>query len=350
MKKDLHGDNRLIGRSRLAAVVVVLMVLTGLGMWHTAGGERPDRELYIRRPSAVMGTESSLAAVVAPGGRSRAEEALEAAERSLRRVEALMSAWIEDSELSRLNRAGAGIETPLSPETLAVLRAARAAYDRTGGAFDVTCRPLIELWREAERQGRMPTGEQIEQARAESRWDHFELTESGAVKSVATARIDLGGIAKGYGIDRAAEALEGAGLMGGMVFVGGDLALFGEPSAGHGWPVRVRDPADENASLGMVVLSGGAVCTSGDYARYGEIQGRRLSHIIDPRTGWPAESASSVTVLAPDALTADVWATALAVLGPEGFDMLPEGVEALMLTGSPEATRLERTAGFPELE
>jgi len=153
MQKD-----RLIG----GLLILTLIVLVGVGLWKTSGRQAPDRIAtdriaVVRRCRAVMGTSCTLAAVVPPGEQAHAEEVLQEAEAVLRRAEARMSSWLDDSEIGRLNAAEAGEEVPLSPQTLEVLRIARRANVQTGGAFDVTCRPLVELWREAGKRGVVPS-------------------------------------------------------------------------------------------------------------------------------------------------------------------------------------------------
>jgi len=325
-----------------------VVVLVSIGLWRTAGHETDDRIAVVTRPKRVMGTTCALAAIVRYRERTRAEDALSRAEAGLRTVEARMSVWLADSEVSRLNAAGAGEEIPLSPECLAVLRAAREAAGRTGGAFDVTCGPLVELWRRAGEAGVVPAESQRSDARAASNWDLLELTDRGAIKRADGVRVDLGGIAKGSGIDEAAAALCDAGMVGGMVVVGGDLACFGEQAQGRDWPVDVKDPFG-SGRIAELRVRAGAVATSGNYARYVEVAGKRYSHIIDPRVGRPAEGAQSVTVVAPSALTADVWATALSVLGPEGLGRLPSHVDALMIVGSKDDHQILCTPGFRAL-
>lgn len=336
--------DRLIG----GLLILTLIVLVGVGLWKTSRRGAPDRIAVERRCRAVMGTSCTLAAVVPPGSEAHAEEVLQEAEAVLRGAEARMSSWLDDSEIGRLNAAEAGQEVPLSAETLEVLRLARKANVRTGGAFDVTCRPLIELWREAAKRGVVPDQSELAEARAASNWELIELSETGATKRAATARVDLGGIAKGFTIDRAADVLRRPNLSGGMVDVGGDLVCFGNPPEGESWPVDVQNPLGPG-HLTRLRLSGGAVCTSGGYARFTEIDGKRYSHIIDPRTGRPAEAALSVTVVAATAVTADIWATALSVLGTEGLEQLPDGVEAMMMVGTEKDHQTVSTDGFHEL-
>lgn len=311
-------------RFRFTVVLLAAAVLAGLALWRVT--ESPvTRE---RRPAAIMGTESLLRAV---GTRRAVKEGLAAAEVALRRVEALMSTWLEVSELARFNRAGANEDVDLSQETLTVLGEARRLHGATGGAFDVTCRPLIELWREAGRTRRLPDDEEVGAARAASRWAMIELGARTARKRTASARIDLGGIAKGYGIDRAVEALRSLGCDAGLVEVGGDLRAFGDAPGDGIWDLGIRGPAGEGI-LGRLGVRDAAVCTSGPYHRQVVIAGRRYSHIVDPRTGRPADRTSSVTVVASTALLADAWATALSVTGHPGLRRLPEiGVDALVV-------------------
>ncbi len=337
MRKD-----RLIG----GALIAALIILVAVGLWKTADTRQDDRIGVQQTYRGVMGTDCTLAAVVTGDSqRPLAEKALGEAADSLREVEARMSSWLDASEISRLNRSPAGVKVPLSPQTLDVLRSALDAYEQTGGAFDVTCRPLIELWREAGKRGTPPDEEQLRQARAQSNWDLIELQEDGAVKHADTARVDLGGIAKGYAIDAAVELMGRERFHGGLVNLGGDLRCFGKPPAGERWSVDIRNPNGAKL-LAQLQLPGGAVCTSGNYERFNEIGGRRYSHIIDPRSGNPVDKIVSVTVVAPTAMTADIWATALSVLGPAGMDRLPDGVEAMMLDAAGSETRRHESPGF----
>jgi thiamine biosynthesis lipoprotein len=330
----------------------VLLALTVFATWWTAGD---DLDLRLARPARIMGTETELKAVAPVRRADLAGKALADAEAALRRVEALMSAHLDSSELSLIN-AGKEGAYPLSGELGEVLLAGRAFYDQTAGAFDVTCRPIIELWEQAGKAGIMPTERQRLEARAKSNWEQVTIEPGGraVLKKTATACFDLGGIAKGYGIDKATEAMMKAGLVGGVVDVGGDLRCFGRPPGGQYWPVHVRNPFGEG-TLATLNMQDGAVCTSGNYERYAIIRGERYSHIVDPRGGpracmaLPASSTPpSVTVIAPTAMVADAWATGLSVLGPEGLKLLPagSGIEAMVVTGGPDNYKLHMTQGF----
>ena len=313
------------------ATLALLFVCTVVALYQTRSRGKGAERMLTRQPEGIMGTSCLLVVRSGPDGEEQAQLALDAAEAALRTVEARMSNWIDASEISRLNAAPEGRVIELSPELAYVLHAARNAWVQSDGAFDATCRPLIELWKRASKQNRMPTPEAIREAREASQWTDFVLEDNHIMKTRATARIDLGGIAKGYGIDRALLAMQQVGVPGGMVNVGGDLRAFGMgPEGRAGWTIDVRDPFSDGLQ-GQFTLSAGSVCTSGDYARPVVVEGVAYSHIIDPRTGMPAEGVPSASVIAPTALEADIWATALSVLGFEGLGHLPEQVQARLL-------------------
>ncbi|MBN1341591.1 MAG: FAD:protein FMN transferase [Phycisphaerae bacterium] len=298
-------------------------------------------------PRGIMGTTCSLRVVVRGDQTERGQEVLKAAEAALRRVEGLMSSYRADSEVGRFNTAPAMEWVALSPETTWVLRLARSFVDQTDGAFDVTARPIIELWKRCGREGRLPSEDEIEKARAASNWDAIRFAGYAVHKSAATTSVDLGGIAKGYAIDQAILVMQRAGCRGGLVDVGGDVRCFGLKPDASQWRIGVRDPFGKEL-WGKLLITDRAACTSGDYLRYVEIAGERYSHIVDPRSGMPAKVAASVTVLAKDATTADAWATGLSVLGPDGLTRLPRGggLEAMMITGDAGGPKVHMTDGF----
>ena len=343
-------DERVRGRIFGWIGLTGIALLVAVGLWKTRGS-LPERMAFSSHPEGIMGTECSLTAVVSADNRAkRAERALQDAEAALRRVDVLMSTYMNNSEISRFNAASAGETVPMSQQTLEVLRTARAFVLQTDGAFDVTCRPLIQLWKRAGKQGVLPTPEELSQARAMSSWDDIRLLETGAVKSVSSARIDLGGIAKGYAIDRAIDAMVAAGCSGGLVNVGGDLRCFGGKSDTTGYEIDINSPF-ESRIWTTIKIRNGAVCTSGNYARFVTIAGRRYSHITDPRTGMPADAVPSVTVIAPTAVVADAWATTLSVLGPSGLKLLSGsgGIDAMIVAGTSQDYRIHTTKGFIEM-
>ncbi len=338
----------------LAVVFVITVVLTLAWRVLTA----PDSRLvsHTVHPPGVMGTHCTLVAVEARPG-EHVPAALDAAEEALRAAEMRMSTYIELSELSKLNAADAGPLPQLSPPLAEVLAFARRMHVPTAGAFDPTCLPVFRLWAEAGGQDRLPSDADLAAARALCGWDKWPADAGGLRKTVAGAGIGLGGVAKGWAIDRAVEAMQDAHVAGGLVDVGGDIRCFGPSPAARPWVLAIRNPfikarpGEDPNYFGTVEVSAGAVCTSGNYMRFSEIGGRRYSHIVDPRTARPVEIAPSVTVVAPTAAEADAWATALSVLGPAGLDRLDPngGVEAMLVVGGPKDYRIHRTDGFAEL-
>lgn len=304
--------------------------------------------LFRVQPQGIMGTTCSLTVVATSAEMEKVKLALQSAENALRQVEAQMSTHLEASMVSRINQAAAGEKVELTPELLTLLRKSKRLAQETDGAFDVTCRPMLQVWKQAGQQGRLPNESELDEARTHSGWAGFAFEENAIVKVRKGAQIDLGGIAKGYGIDRAAEAIRRGGFENFLVEVGGDIRCGGMQPDGRPWLVAVQNPFYAFA-IGEVALNEAAVCTSGNYQRFVEIDGKRYSHILDPRSGYPAEMTPSVTVIAPDTTTADVWATALSVLGVEGLSRLPEGVEALIVMGTDDGNySLAATGGMTD--
>jgi len=297
-----------------------------------------------------MGTLATVTAVGPDGAAAR--QAVEAGYARLDDVNRLMSDYREDSEVSKLNRLGAGVGIGLSRETFECLRVAAKISAASGGAFDVTCRPLIMLWRAAAKRGTLPTDEELRQVREVVGWEKLEMAdEQQAVrKRVAGLEVDLGGIAKGYALDLAAEAMRKAGAQSALIDVGGDVLAVGRQADGNPWRIGVKHPFREGLIVRLSLVDR-AVATSGVQQRFFEIDGKRHSHIIDPRTGWPAAEAPSVTVIARDGITADAWATVFSVLSvAEGKALLAKDgapdVEVMWITGSAAEPVIDRSEGF----
>jgi len=338
-------------KNRLPVLLVALGLVLLFG-WacREATTETASQRVFRYEPAGVMGTVCTLALVADRDQAVAAQRQFESVEAELRRLEALLSTWIESSQISRFNAADAGQPLFLDQEVMTVLRLGHELHSSTAGTFDITARPLIELWRRAGQEGLLPSEDELTAARAESTWDHIHLAAGEVRKDHSSTRVDVDGIAKGHAIDRALEVLRDSGARGGMVEIGGDLRLFGQGPEGQTWKVAIRSPFADT-SWAEIELQQGAVCSSGDYARSVEIDGQRYSHIIDPRSGWPTEETPAVTVVGPDAATADAWATALSILGDAGLDLLhdEDGLEALVVTGTPDDYRVEVTPGFRKL-
>jgi thiamine biosynthesis lipoprotein len=327
-------------------VGLLLLVLGGL-FWSIFRGRQSVAQKTIT--PLVMGTTSRLTAV---GDARQLDAALSAAQAALESVNARMSTYLPESELSRWNRSETGTEIVLSSSTRNVLQQALVLSRQSDGAFDVTVRPLLRVWQKAGESGRLPNPEELAAAQARVGADKLQFEGPRVRKRAPGMEITLDAIAKGYAIHQAVLEMQQFGLVGGLVDVGGDIECFGRPLEGDSWRVAVQHPAADTHLLVLNCQTDDgtlAICTSGDYRRFVELNGQRYSHIIDPRTGQPARAASSVTVIGPTAPIADGWATACSVLGPQdGPRCLAQqpGLEALFVSGSPTAAQLVETPGF----
>ncbi len=238
-------------------------------------------------------------------------------------VDRRMSTYRADSELSRFNAAEAGRWMPVSTDTFAVVERSRAVHGLTAGAFDPTVGPIVDLWGFGPGGGRdvVPPAEQIADAAVAVGLDRVESRddEPAIRKQVAGVRLDLSGVAKGFAVDLVAEHIERAGAEDYLVEVGGELRAGGHGPGGRPWRVGIEKPTlAANDMQHVVHLGGEAMATSGNYRIFFERDGRRYSHIVNPRTGRPVEhDLASVTVLAPTTLEADALSTSLLVLGAE---------------------------------
>jgi thiamine biosynthesis lipoprotein len=274
-----------------------------------------DEALQLReRELGVMGT--SLEIRVLGENPDALERALDAAIAEIQRVEDLMTDW-RPSELTRLNDA-AGAGPHVVPAELAELIArALQVGELTGGAFDVTYAGVGKLWDFKQTPPVIPAADEIERALKCVGYDRVRVDlEKNTVDLPAGMRIGLGGIAKGYGVDRAMAVLLEHDIKHAIVNAGGDLKALGK-KYGEPWEVAIRHPRNRERVIASLPVSNTCVVTSGDYERFFEHEGRRYHHIIDPRTGLPSTGCMSATVVAPDAAFADALATALCVLGPE---------------------------------
>jgi thiamine biosynthesis lipoprotein len=246
------------------------------------------------------------------GDQEQAGAAMRAAFARIAEVDRELSDYLPDSELNRLCRAPAGTPAAVSADLFRVLEASERLARETGGEFDVTLGPVIRLWRQARRDGRVPSAEALAAARAHS--GHAKMRLDAAARTVTLAeagmRLDLGAIGKGYAADAALAVLRERGITRALVAASGDLA-FGDPPPGRdGWRIGV-DPAR------VLELRNAAVSTSGAAEQHADIGGKRYSHIVDPASGMGLTAPITVSVIAPRGIDADSLATAVSVLGAE---------------------------------
>jgi thiamine biosynthesis lipoprotein len=266
-----------------------------------------------------MGTIAELQ--VAHADERVAEDAIDAALAELLRVERMMTRFRDGSDIGRANL-GAGREgIVISTETAAVLEAALRWSSASDGRFDPALGAASELWDVLHRHAPPPAA-QVERLASRGFWRKVDLSRDGGRARVRfddrDVRLDLGGIAKGYGIDRATLALRRKGIAHALVTVGGDLFALGHAPDGEAWQVGIRDPHDLDRLAGRLAVADRAVTTSGDFERFFTWHGRRYHHLMDPQTAAPRRTVMrSVTVVGPDCMNADAAATSIFGLGPE---------------------------------
>lgn len=236
-------------------------------------------------------------------------------------LEAQMTAYQETSEISQINRLAAEGPVLVEPQLLELLRYALQLHAETAGAYDITSGPLSKVWGFFRRQGQLPDNAALEQTLALVGSQHVEIDAAGQTIRFQRAgmELNLGSIGKGYALDRAADVLTKAGI-GDFFWHGGQSSILARGSrAGSegGWLVSLGDPLRPGKQLMQLRLQNRAMGTSGAGTQFFRHEGRRYGHILDPRTGWPAEGVYSASALAPTAAQADALATAFYVMGPE---------------------------------
>lgn len=355
MKSDLQKGSSMetkIGRMAITVSCVWLVAASGFSC---------ARKEPVRVDSGhqlLMGTFARV--VVVAQSRDTGKKCIGAAFEQIRKVDGLMSDYKSDSEISLVNREAAERAVEVSESTYEVLRRSVEFSKLTDGAFDITVGPLMALFRQAKQKGIPATAEQI--AEAKSRVGFEKLTLDSEKRTVRFAiggmSLDLGGIAKGYAIDKAVEAAQQSGALGAMVDIGGDIRCFGSPPEGRDhWLVGVQDPSAATEGIGggrlLLILKANnvAVTTSGDYQQYVMIEGKRQSHIMNRETGKSAEGLSSVTIITDNATDADALATSVTVLGAEdGLALIEKRpqTEAILITSGPkyEVTKTSGAAKY----
>lgn len=280
---------------------------------------------------AIMGTE--IHAEVWHEDAAAARLLLDAVLEEMRRIDATYSPYIDNSELSRLNREAADGWFAASAEMIELLERSARVSRLTGGAFDITYASVGRYY--DYRRGERPERAELEAGLGAINYEFVEIDAPGRRVRFAhpLVYVDLGGIAKGYAVDRCIELLARAGVTQASVAAGGDSRILGDRN-GEPWTVGIRDPRREDEVAVLLPLVDTAVSTSGDYERFFDEGGVRYHHILDPRTGDSARKSWSVTILGPEATFTDALSTSVFVLGPEAglelIDRLP-GIDAIII-------------------
>jgi len=333
----------------------ILVFIISLSLLQISGYSQAK---FIKRTQITMDTVVTIIADASP-------QLIEEAFNEIKRIDLLMNVFNPNSEVALLNQRG---ETKVSPETKEVIQRAIEFSKITKGAFDITCYPICNLWKKAEKQDKIPTKKQLSYTVSLVGY-HSIVIQGNRVKfSQKGMQITLGGIAKGYAVDKAIQVLKKQGVTQALVNAGGDmyclgegpkeqtvrekiqqffLFLFGKGLKEKKWEIGIQDPRNKDKIIGIIKVKDKGVATSGDYQRYVTIQGKRFSHIVNPATGLTVQDVPmSVTIIAPDATTADALATGVFVLGPEmGIKLINRlsGVEGMIVS---EGERITYSQGW----
>ena len=348
---------------RLTGVAPAMLLLAVVACTAPAGSDRADAGRRRTISGATMGTTFTVTVVSGPevaatrtptaafsGGARDGGDLRAAVQRRLDAIEGRMSHYRPASELSRFNRARTTEPQPMSAETLGVVAEALSVSRISGGAFDVTVGPLVDAWGFGP-PGRAPAApEEVSLAalRARVGFDLLELDPAAATlrKRDENVVVDLSAIAKGYAVDAVSSLLAERGFGDYLVEIGGELRAGGRNEEGAPWRVAIERPLPgAPAAQRIVPLTDAALATSGDYRNFYDLDGRRVSHTIDPRTGRPVtHGLLSVSVIAPRCSLVDARSTALNVLGPEaGYALAVEqGWAALFVTDGGAGRLVER--------
>ncbi len=333
---------------RLRGRILLSLFLTVLCCSTSAGRACAERLAFER---SMMGT--SVEVIVCGAAPAVAEEAVEKAFGEVKRIERKLSAHRKDSELSEINRE-AGVKcVEVDEEMYRLIEASKVFSVLSSGAFDITVQCLAGLWDFGGPEFHVPPPSRVKSRldRVDYRKIRLGKKDSTVFLEKAGMAISLGGIAKGYAVDRAVAVLRASGIPAGVVSAGGDLFAFGRKENGAPWKVGVRNPRAHDRNIALLPVSNMAVATSGDYERYRILDGKRYHHIIDPRTGYPGEGCMSVTVVADNAMTADALATAVFVLGPQAgmalLERLPQ-VEGIIVDEGGKISASSGMAGVDE--
>jgi FAD:protein FMN transferase len=304
-----------------------ICILSFLGLLLLAGcrtAPRPETLARFEFAEPHMGTLWRIT-LYAPDG-AAATNAVRAAFARVKALDLMMTDYDPESELMRLSKSPRGVPVPVSKDLLYILQRSQETARLSDGAFDVTVGPIVQLWRRARRQHELPAKDRLAAARQSIGSAKLKLNarEQTATLLADKMRLDLGGIAKGFGADEALHVLRDHGLRRALVAASGDLAIGDPPPGKTGWRIGIGLPNRAATNLAVLLLLHNAgVSTSGDTEQFVEIEGLRYSHIVDPRSGLALTNRLQATIIAPCTTRSDALATTVCVLGPrQGMELI----------------------------
>ncbi len=326
---------------KLKQIVLVLFLLPLLGAVPTAPASSAKGET-LRLESSVVAMGSAYSVVVYGEDRTRMEEAVDAAFAEVQRLDEMLSNYKPESELSQINREAGDHAVPVTQEMFNLLAACVEYSRQSEGAFDITVGPLMKVWGFYKGTGRLPHRAEI--LGAMDRVGYQNIVLDAARRTVWFAKqgveLDPGGIGKGYAVDRMVDVLKQYGIQAALVSASGSSIYgLGAPPGEKGWKVEIRDPKNEKKSVAEIYLKDDSMSTSGNYEKFFRAEGRIYSHIMDPRTGWPAQGVLSVSAITPRTLDSEAWTKPLFVNGRAwAMKHKPAFLRAFYCEDTPEQT------------
>ena len=349
-QSNLRSDLMFFCRQRFQLVALVATLLSTVGGLARA---------QLTATGTTMGTIAWNVTVSNPYGDQTDQSVFELSQTQLDRVNQLMSTYIADSDVSRFNAYDKDDWFTVDPETVRVVQRALLICEKSEGAFDITVGPLVNVWNFGPAKGtefKPPTQDRIEKILKNIGYKKLavRIDPPALRKEDPNIRIDLSAIAKGYAVDMISEALTAAGMTNHMVEVGGEVRTSGHRDS-EGvpmkWRIGITEPDEARTSVNSIaLLNDQAMASSGDYRQFFKFDGKRYSHVIDPRTGWPTESqVASASVTANDCITADALATAAMVMGFEKAQALCKefGAQCYIITRNSDGFTSNATDAFP---
>lgn len=304
---------------------------------------------YIEKSHLLMGTVVQIKAAVCKGDdEAKTRAAINKAFDEMRRIEGVFSVYKKDSEVSKINRLRRNERLLISREVMDLIEMAVEFSEKTEGVFDITVKPLVDLWNKAKISKKLPSDGEVKHALERTGYKFISLDRTRYTISFKKdgMGLDFGGMAKGYATDRAIRILKENGVKDALVNSGGDMYCLGRKTSKDLWNVGIRHPRDKDKVFLEIGLEDRAVDTSGDYEKFFTRGGRRYSHIIDMRTGYPVvNDVVSATIIAPYCTIADMLATTSLILGEDSFEMIKDidGVDAVIVFKDDKGFRVKTT-------
>ncbi|MDG1571251.1 FAD:protein FMN transferase [Robiginitalea sp. M366] len=295
----------------------------------TALGQQPYKRVIL-----LMGSRFEITVVASDSLQAAAWTDQAIAE--ITRIEKLISSWDPNSQTSEINRQAGISPVRVNEELFALIQRSLGISRLTDGAFDISYASMDRIWKFDGSMKAMPPADAVAASVARVGYQKIQLDPKtySVFLQEPGMKIGFGGIGKGYAADRAKALLMAAGAPAGIINASGDLTTWGIPPGGKPWQVAITNPMDKTHAYGVVPVENRAVVTSGDYEKYVTLDGKRYTHIIDPRTGYPSRGILSVTIFAPKAELADALATSVFVMGLEaGLDRIEQlpGIDGIIV-------------------